>query len=134
VFKPTRQQRRTLEKENLKWPLFLQRVPPHEWPDVVLSARNIPFEVWRSRAFLVQLFIEAEGIFRISVCRTSHNGERWDENISWDGLQRLKAEAGFAGQDAVEVYPNERDVVNVANMRHLWVLPVPLAFAWRKKA
>jgi hypothetical protein len=46
-------------------------------------------------------------------------------------LQRLKAECGYADRDAVEVYPRERDVVNVANLRHLWVMREPLAFAWR---
>jgi hypothetical protein len=33
--------------------------------------------------------------------------------------------------DAVEVYPPAGDVVNVANMRHLWVLRDRLPFAWR---
>lgn len=33
---------------------------------------------------------------------------------------------------AVEIYPAERDIVNVANMRHLWVLPERLPFGWRR--
>ena len=33
---------------------------------------------------------------------------------------------------AVEVFPADDQVVNVANMRHLWVLPEPLPFAWEK--
>ena len=34
----------------------------------------------------------------------------------------------------MEVYPRTADLVNVANMRHLWVLPELLPFAWRKGA
>jgi hypothetical protein len=32
---------------------------------------------------------------------------------------------------AVEIYPADGDVVAVANMRHLWLLPEAPAFAWR---
>ena len=47
-------------------------------------------------------------------------------------LQRLKAECGYGGHDAVEVFPHALDVINVANMRHLWVMGEPLTFAWRR--
>lgn len=39
---------------------------------------------------------------------------------------------GLADSWAVEVFPADADVVNVANMRHLWILPDAPAFAWRK--
>jgi len=35
--------------------------------------------------------------------------------------------------DAIEIFPADMDVVNVANMRHLWVMAEPVEFAWRKK-
>jgi hypothetical protein len=59
-------------------------------------------------------------------------GDRWADNITWDELQALKTQCGYGGHDAVEVYPPTRDVVNVANIRHLWVLAEKLPFAWRK--
>lgn len=34
--------------------------------------------------------------------------------------------------DAGEVFPAESDVVNVANMRHLWLLREPPPFGWRR--
>jgi hypothetical protein len=37
---------------------------------------------------------------------------------------------GFGAADALEVYPRDGDVVNVANIRHLWVLRDPLPWAW----
>ncbi|WP_441316779.1 DUF7694 domain-containing protein [Halomonas sp. hl-4] len=32
----------------------------------------------------------------------------------------------------MEVYPDDANIVNVSNMRHLWVLPEQPAFMWRK--
>lgn len=69
---------------------------------------------------------------RMSVNRTALTKDgNWDADIGWEELQRLKAEAGYGNMDAVEIYPSDKDVVNVANMRHLWILSEPLAFAWR---
>lgn len=96
-------------------------------------ADGSPFRVLRSREFLAQIYNE-NGHVRISVCRTELDSEGyWKDGISWEELQRIKNECGFADQCAVEVYPPESDVVNVANMRHLWILPEPPAFAWRAK-
>ena len=130
---PTRQQRRMLEEENKKWPEHLIEVPSAQWPVSTIMLSQQPLSVWRSRKFLVQIFGEEAGIFRLSVIRTTHTGENWEENIAWDELQALKSQCGFADKDAVEVYPSSEDVVNVANMRHLWVLPLPLSFKWKKK-
>ncbi|WP_438839413.1 DUF7694 domain-containing protein [Helicobacter pylori] len=43
-------------------------------------------------------------------------------------MQRLKNEAGYG---EFEVYPRKGDVINVANMRHLFVMAGSLEFAWR---
>jgi hypothetical protein len=91
-------------------------------------------QIWRSREFLAQVFEKANGVQRISINRAAidvDNG-RWVDGISWDDIQRIKAEMGFGGQDAVEIYPPDRDKVDVANMRHLWILDDPLPYAWRK--
>lgn len=91
-------------------------------------------EAWRSKDYLVQCFRERSPtvLCRLSVNRIGidDNGG-WTQDIPWEDLQRLKAEAGFADYDAVEVYPADKDVVNVANMRHLWVMFEPLDFTWR---
>jgi hypothetical protein len=34
---------------------------------------------------------------------------------------------------AVEVYPKDSDIVNVANMRHLWLVDDKTNIGWRKK-
>jgi len=125
----TRDQRRALARENAKRPTTLVEIPRSEWPNP--GAPQL--RVLRSRDYLVQVFGAPQpAVARLSICRTEHDGRRWLDGIPWDDLQRLKAEAGFAHLDAVEIYPRACDVVNVANMRHLWVMHAPLSFAWRR--
>ena len=130
---PTLAQRRALAKENLKWPLGLAPVPHDQWPAPV-PGRILPSGVWRSRSFLVLVYAEPGGIERLSILRTEMSGDHWLDGISWDDLQRLKAECGWGDRFAVEIFPADADLVNVANIRHLWVLPEPPPFAWRRKA
>lgn len=89
----------------------------------------------RSRGFLVQEFAEADGVIRLSINRTELRGDgRWTDGITWDELQRLKREAGHGDRVAVEVFPPDSDVVNVANVRHLWLLRGAPAFMWKRGA
>lgn len=126
----TRAQRRQLERDNAKLPAALCEVPREQWPAARVTTQ---LRVLRSRDFLVQEFAaDAPAVVRLSVCRTSLDGDRWADGITWDELQRLKRECGYGCADAIEVFPADADVVNVANMRHLWVMNEPIACAWRK--
>jgi hypothetical protein len=129
----SRAQRRELERTNAKMPLHLQEVPRDEWPPTMGIARAAPCATRRSRHFLVQQFT-APGptLCRLSILRTTLAGDRWQDGITWDEMQRLKNEAGFGDCWAVEVFPADDEVVNVANIRHLWLLPEAPAFAWRR--
>lgn len=69
---------------------------------------------------------------RLSINKTSHNGDTWDDNITWDELQKIKNECGYGDACAVEIFPPDESVVNVANMRHLWLLPEPPSFMWNR--
>lgn len=127
----TREQRRQLARDNAKQPIELQEVPREQWPNQ--SATHL--RVFRSRDFLVQEFAEnPPAAVRLSVCRTVMAGDRWQDGITWDDLQRLKRECGYGDHDAVEVFPADADVVNVANMRHLFVLADEIPYAWRKSS
>ena len=42
---------------------------------------------------------------------------------SWQDLQRIKNELCGVDRTAVEVFPAETDLVDAANIYHLWVLP-----------
>ncbi len=113
--KPDRKQRRTLVKAKAKQPSFLRQVPREQWlnfgpPDLL--------EVWRSRGFLVQIYSEPGAFQRMSVCRAQHNSEGWVDEITWDELMQLKRECGRGNKDALEVFPADVDILNVANMRH----------------
>lgn len=119
-------------QENAKWPAQLKEWPREEWPNH--GAPGV-LRVFRSRHFLVQEFAAvAPAIVRLSVNRAAITADGgWRQDITWEELQRLKREAGYGDFDAVEVFPPDTDVVNVANMRHLWILPADtLAFAWRR--
>ena len=115
-----------LKKENKKWPKVLTQVKREQWP----ASKPINLvEVWRSRYFLVQLY-SGHDVTRMSVCRAAIKGDRWLDNISWDELQKLKAECGRGNKPAIEMYPPDIDIVNVANMRHLWILNEAPEFMW----
>jgi hypothetical protein len=123
--------RRQLAIANAKQPHVLARVPREQWPVGATVFERQPIEVWRSNRFLVQVHAEA-GAVRMSVCRTELGADgRWQDKITWDDLQQIKREVGRADKWAVEIYPADADLVNVANMRHLWILPEAPSFGWR---
>lgn len=129
-----RQAAKQMVSQNKSYPDHLVKVPQETWP---LATPPRLIEVWRSAGFLVQVFQE-NGVTRISINRAkigrfkNVNEFEWDDDISWDELQSLKAQCGFGHMCAVEIFPRDEDVVNVANMRHLWVLEEILPFVWRK--
>ena len=48
---------------------------------------------------------------------------------SWTEMQRIKTEIAGADATAIEVYPPEGEVVDDADMFHIWVVPGPLPFS-----
>lgn len=128
----TRAERWELARQNAKMPRELRLVPREEWPFELQRSRIN--RVWRSRDFLVQEYAEAEPVLvRLSVLRTTLDPKlgRWVDGITWDELQAIKSEIGYGSHDALELYPADQDVVNVANLRHLWVMRELATFAWR---
>ena len=130
-----RQQRRAAVKyrrvENGKLSEIFQTVPADQW---TVTDKTPPWKVWVNNQFLVQAFREENDVIRLSINRTTlKTSGDWSDGISWDDLQTIKNGVGFSAEMAVEVFPPAQDVVNVANLRHLWVLPIPLPFMWRKR-
>jgi hypothetical protein len=114
-------------------PPDLTLVPPELWPPPRPGAPR-PLKCWQSRKYLVQLF-EVEGnsqaTYRMTICRVTLNIDgRFDDGLSWEDLQDVKREVGFGDSYAVEVFPRDRDIVNVANMRHLWICENPPDIGW----
>lgn len=129
MIKTTRQERSRAKTLNKKRSGVLQEIPRSEWS---CSEDETRIKVWISRNFLVQEFKE-ENAIRLTVNRTTiQSTGRWIDNIEWDDLQLIKREIGYGDYYAIEIYPRECDLVNVANMRHLWILPEPLSIGWFK--
>ncbi len=78
----------------------------------------------KNRDYLVQVYKQGDWT-RLSICRTGFDPEtnRWFDGISWDTLMKIKSAVGYGDRDAVEIYPKDDNVVNVANIRHLFILP-----------
>lgn len=94
-----------------------------------------PIEAWRSSNFGVSVYAEAGGAERISVARAAINvfSGRWVDDIAWEDLMQIKNEIGRGDKWAVELFPPDKEIVNGANMRHLWILPEPPPYGWRNK-
>jgi hypothetical protein len=119
-----------LKQENAKWGLQMEDVSEIFWPRVNPS----PIRIMRNSDFLAQIFASVNGGQRISICRCAitRDGD-WRADISWEELMAVKSQCGFSDHWAVEVFPPDNEVVNVANMRHLWIIPQP-TFAWTRQA
>ena len=123
--------KRAMAEANASWPIKPVRISRKDW-----AAGGDPrmVNVFRSRYFLVQVIDEGNGVLRMSVNRTSRtkDGRRWEDGITWDQLQLLKRDCGFGDRDAIEIYPRDADLVDVANIRHLWILPEQHPLTWKK--
>lgn len=129
----SRQQRRALLRENRDQPQHLTEVPREVWPNPDVALPLHLTRVWRSAGFLVQQYEEPGAPVRLSINRTEMRPDgRWADGITWDEIQALKAQAGYAERYAVELFPAAADLVDVANVRHIWLLDEPPAWAWRR--
>ena len=121
-----------LAKANSQYSTEFVEIPNDLW-HVMPYVSGERLKVFRNVSFLVQLFRE-NGMLRITVNRTQidSNGD-WKEGISWDQLQNIKRAIGFGDQLAVEIYPRDEDIVDVANMRHLWLIHNDTQLGWKKE-
>jgi hypothetical protein len=71
--------------------------------------------IWESGKFKVYAFKDGQAV-RLDIERKDKK-----DGITWDELQQIKNDCGFANCDAVEFYPAEMDVINTGNLRHLYV-------------
>lgn len=127
----SRAQLKQLERDNKNYPVDrLVEVPREEWPP---DPRGKLIRLLRSRDFLVQVRVEPNGVLRLSVQRCAFDTKtgRWKDGISWDDLQHLKSLAGYGDKTAIEIFPPDAEVVNVANLRHIWIVPEAPEFMWK---
>lgn len=92
--------------------------------------------MWGSRDYLATLWLDPTGYQRLSINSTMFNARsgRWDDGLTWDELMTVKNQCGFGGQWSVEVYPPSAQAVDVAAMRHLWLLDHQPPYSWTRQA
>lgn len=124
---PRQDRRKALAEERRRrrsgrWPVWetIRFAPgtagPSGWPASVTCAH-------RNGIFCVLDRPDFSGARHLAV--SSLTGER----PTWHEMQRIKDEIAGPGATAVEVYPPSAEVVDGADMYHLWVLPAPLPFS-----
>lgn len=123
-----REQRRALEK--VKRQLIASY--PDELTKVDENDPNMPYtshpqdldSIWRNKKFTVMLWnVPAGKKMTISRNEWDSKSRRYVDGITWDEIMEIKRGIGFGEQNAVEFYPPDSEVVNIANVRHIWILP-----------
>ena len=130
----TRNQRRQVVRDNVKLSDEFKTIPRETWP-LLPPGFRIPIQVWRNNQYLVQVYEEKGAAeIRLSIIRSVmiEDGE-WQDGLSWEVMQKIKSDIGYGDAFAVEIYPPNEDVVNVANMRHLWLMKNPPDMGWKRR-
>lgn len=123
-----REQRRALEKVKRQlmasYPDTLEIVPEND-PNLPYSSHPQDIDkIYRSKKYTVIVWNVPAGK-KLSIQRNewdSHTN-RYKDNITWDEIQEIKRKCGFGEQNAIEFYPPDSEVINIANVRHIWILP-----------
>jgi hypothetical protein len=107
------------------------KVPQEKW---TFPPKGL-IEVWSNPDFLVQINQEKFNK-RITINKTTaifiKGNPHWKDGITWDQIQEIKQLVGYGDHWAVECYPPDHHVINIANMRHIWILENPPEFGWHK--
>lgn len=126
----TRKERRAMERAKEKHVATLMRSGFSEWTDItdlpntkeLTSKMNTPpFKVMMNGLFIVQMFKQDTSwgeVIRLMI--------RWNDARpvhDWSMFQRIKNELVGEDRVALEVYPKSSNLVDVANMYWLFVLP-----------
>jgi hypothetical protein len=130
---------RQWQRAAAKRPERLTPIPPDRLPPVF--KHEVRLGAWESRNYLAQLYeappFNGTTCQRLSVCRYPvvkegrwGGGFVWEDVFGWEELQAIKRELGFGAAYAIEVYPADENVVNLANTRHLWIFAEALPVGW----
>lgn len=84
--------------------------------------------VYRNRVFSVLMRDAGNGVTHYAVSSLS------EERPTWWEMQRIKNDLSGPEATAIEVYPPTSEVVDGANMFHIWVLPERLPFSIGRRA
>jgi hypothetical protein len=87
-------------------------------------------EIWASRYFFVRIFRHYDNTQRLSIHRTKFITEqcKWVDGITWDEIQDIKRQCGRGGRRAYEIFPEDDNIINNGNYRHIWIPSDPNTF------
>jgi hypothetical protein len=123
-----------LREQSFKYGNVLQVVPAAELPDVRNVAATMSCVVvgaWRSRHHLVVEYIEPTGFHRLTMqCAQVDAQGKWLQGLTWDTMMELKEQSGHGDKWGVECFPPIANVVNVSNLRHIFLLTEKPPYAW----
>lgn len=123
-----REQRRALEKAYKlliqTYPDTLEKVPEND-PNVPYSSHPEDIKaIFRSKKYTVILYKmnKITGRQRFSITRNewSSKERRYVGNISWDEIMEIKRQIGLGDVECWEYYPKDSEIINEANMRHIF--------------
>ena len=123
-----REQRRALEKAHKlliqTYPDTLEPVPENS-PDVPYSSHPEDIKtIFRSKKFTVIQYKpnRLDGKQRFSITRNewSSKERRYVGDITWDEIMEIKRQIGLGDVECWEYYPKDSEVINEANMRHIF--------------
>lgn len=131
------QVRKSFQKECREFPIDEFVALPNDQLSKFKQNEKSPAAAWRNRHFLAAIYMDYyDGIpyARLSVNRTELNSDgSWKDGITWDELMEIKRGIGFGMAWMTEVFPPDAETVNVANIRHLFIVNQP-PFAWVRKS
>lgn len=71
--------------------------------------------IWKSEKYFAAAF-QDKNCIRLDIKRNDES-----DGMTWDELQKIKDNCGFADKDAIEFYPANDAVINTGNWRHLYI-------------
>jgi hypothetical protein len=85
------------------------------------GSHDLPYQIWKNNLFIVQVFKKETEWGLLDKAMIRRNDEK--SIHSWQAIQRIKNEIFGKERTALEVYPKESKLVDMANLYWLWVLP-----------
>ena len=95
---------------------------------------------WCSRHFIATLFQYVDGTKRLNIHRAKIDPDtyRWVGDITWDELMEVKRQCGYGNEFAIEIFPEDENIIDTDNVRHLWIIGSDLLgemnFFWSSKS
>jgi hypothetical protein len=85
------------------------------------KSQYAPRRFLQNSMYSVQIHLRKTAWGNVSLLMVRRNDEA--PIRSWSDMQRIKNEIAGPERTAVEVYPSEENLIDDANMYHMWVLP-----------